>query len=123
MYVCMYVFDLRRKLLNCMTASRLTQANFFPAASPFDTIDIYYNSKANCLGAEHPTTAPSTTSASTTAVLTTSAPPPSTSASTAAVLTTQLPVWSTARLSVARWNVVATSVGNVALFAGGEGMQ
>lgn len=35
---------------------------------------------------------------------------------------TQLPVWSTARLSVARWNVVATSVGNVALFAGGEGM-
>lgn len=35
---------------------------------------------------------------------------------------TQLPVWSTARLSVARWNVVATSVGNVALFAGGEGV-
>jgi hypothetical protein len=35
---------------------------------------------------------------------------------------TQLPVWSTARLSVARWNLVATSVGNVALFAGGDGM-
>ncbi len=29
--------------------------------------------------------------------------------------------WSTAQLSVARWNLAATSVGNVAIFAGGEG--
>jgi hypothetical protein len=27
--------------------------------------------------------------------------------------------WTTAQLSVARWNLVAASVGNVALFAGG----
>ncbi len=28
--------------------------------------------------------------------------------------------WSTARLSVARWSLAATSVGNVAFFAGGD---
>ena len=29
-------------------------------------------------------------------------------------------VWSTAQLSVGRWTLAATSVGNVALFAGGS---
>jgi len=29
--------------------------------------------------------------------------------------------WSTAQLSVARWYLAATSVGNVAIFAGGAG--
>jgi len=29
--------------------------------------------------------------------------------------------WSTAQLSVARWYLAATSVGNVAIFAGGDG--
>ena len=29
--------------------------------------------------------------------------------------------WSTAQLSVARWYLAATSVGNVAIFAGGYG--
>jgi hypothetical protein len=68
------------------------QANFVLSASPFHSVDVYYNSKVECLGAQVSTATPSTASASTAAVLTTSAPPPpSTLLTTAALSTTANP--------------------------------
>ncbi len=73
-----------------------------------NAVDLYNSaSGATTTAAAVPTTTAPTTSAQTL------------SASSTAVSTAK-GTWSTAQLSVTRWKLAATSVGNVAIFAGGQ---